>query len=113
MTKTIRFYNRDGFWFADVPEWILQGGSEEDLAMVAGADIWLDFLSNGKDGIHIEISDDEIFDDKLVLLEKDEFGATYNASSYEEMITNQVLWLCNVTIYIFGKFPETIYYKVK
>lgn len=39
--KKISFYNRDGRWFADLPEYIAQGGTEDECEMVMDADSWL------------------------------------------------------------------------
>jgi len=41
-----------------------------------------------------------------------EDGATYIAHSYKEEDINQVMWLCPVTLFVFGEYPEIIYYKV-
>ena len=76
ITKTIPFYNRDGRWFADLPEYIAQGGTEDDCEMVAGADSWLDFISQGKDKIFLNLSTSPLRN-RLTLYDSDEFGATY------------------------------------
>lgn len=110
MTKTIRFYNRDGRWFADLPEYIEAGGTEDDCEMVAGADEWLEFLSKGKDNITLTISTHQQFSEKLNLYSKDEVGGTYIAHEYKEESVNQVVWLCNVTLFVLGCFPDIIYY---
>lgn len=113
MIRTLRFYNRDGRWFADVPQYIEAGGTEDDCEMVAGADTWLELLSEGKDSISITIADDEVLEEKLHLYQKDEAGGTYIAHEYKDKDINLVLWLCNVTLFIFGKFPDIFYYKIK
>lgn len=107
----IRFYRRDTRWFADLPAYIEAGGTEEDCEMVSGADTWLDMLSNYQDSVTVSISDKSPLNEFLVLYNKDEFGGTYIAHSYKENDVNHVLWLCNVTLFIFGQFPDKIYYQ--
>ena len=106
----IRFYNRDGRWFADLPEYIAAGGTEDDCEMVAGADAWLDMLSPSDDNIWLEISESPL-KECLKLYSEDEDGGTYIAHEYNEEPYNSMVWLCNVTKFLFGKFPPTIYYQ--
>ena len=112
MTKNIRFYCREGKWFCDIPEYIASGGTEEDLQMVSGADIWLGMISNYKDNIILKISDSEILNEKLNIYEEDEYGATYIAHTYKDMDINHILWLCSVTHWLFGNYPQIIYYEL-
>jgi hypothetical protein len=111
--KTIRFYRKDTRWYAHLPEYIDQGGTEEECEMVSGADDWLDHISNYSDSVVLNLSDKDPLSEKIVLYEKDEFGATYVAHSYKEEDINQVMWLCPVTVYVFGCYPEVIYYSIK
>lgn len=44
--KTHTFYKDEyGGWYMDLPEYLEQGGSKGDLAMVAGADTMLDSIA--------------------------------------------------------------------
>ena len=108
MTKDIRFYCRDGRWYADLPEYLLLGGTEEECEMIAGADEWLEFLAKGKDSIVVKISDVEQFNSILSKLDEDNEGATYVTATSHIVRT---IWLCNVTKLVFGNFPHLIYYK--
>ena len=108
----IRFYRKENRWYAYLPEYLEQGGTEEECEMVAGADDWLDFLSKNGDSVTLEISDKDSLTEKIVLYEEDEFGATYIAHTYKEEDINQILWLCPVTVFVFGYYPKTIYYHV-
>jgi hypothetical protein len=109
----IRFYKRDTRWYAYLPEYLEQGGAEEECEMVAGADEWLDYLSKNGDSVTLELSDTRPLSEKIVLYESDEFGATYIAHTYKEEDINQVLWLCPVTVFVFGNYPSTINYYVE
>jgi hypothetical protein len=108
----LRFYNRDGRWFADVPGWIESGGTEDDCEMVSGADLWLDHLSNG-DNIFLELSEEKHLKEKLEKIEEDEFGATYLAETYKGLFFEHKMWLCPVTKFLFDKYPNTIYYEIR
>jgi hypothetical protein len=108
MLRTIKFYDKKGKWYADLPDYIAQGGSEEECEMIEGADTWLDKLSNYGRSITLTISDKVKLKEKLFLQNEEEFGATYKEVEY-----GHILWLCNVTKFVFGDFPIVIYYEVK
>lgn len=104
--KTYTFYNRDGKWYINLPEYLAQGGTEEECEMVSGADTWLDQLCQGKDKINIKLNSSFTEGwDKLYKIDEDDFGATYLIESFP-------IWLCPVTKFVFGDFPKEIYYKV-
>jgi hypothetical protein len=109
----IRFYkDEDRRWYADLPEYIAQGGTVEECEMVSGADDWLDFISEKREAVTLALSDQNSLSEKIVLYESDEFGATYIAHTYREEDINQILWLCPVTVFVFGHYPKEIYYHV-
>ena len=55
------FYKDNTGWFIDLPEYINSGlGTKANLAMVLGADTFLDKLSNNGDKITLEISETPI-----------------------------------------------------
>jgi len=79
------------------------------------ADDWLDYLSNKGQEITLILSNKQPLQEKINIYEKPdnlEDGATYIAHSYKEEDINQVMWLCPVTLFVFGEYPEIIYYKV-
>jgi hypothetical protein len=38
-------------------------------------------------------------------------GAVYEAKYYKNVYFNHSLWLCPVTLFVFGSYPDKIYYK--
>lgn len=114
--KTHTFYKESsGGWYIDLPEYLEQGGSKGDLAMVAGADTMLDTIAQGDDRVTITM-DTEPFEgaDELLLTELCEpsmGGGYYFMRSFEEKIVNQQMWLCDVTEFVFQGMPERIYVK--
>lgn len=95
-------YQRE--WYIDLPKY---PGPKAALQMVAGADYLLDVLSEGKDEVKISLSltQKENHCLKLCTTEQTTYGRWY---WYE----NHALWLCPVVVYVFGYYPETIYFKV-
>lgn len=113
-TKRLRFYKKyEDEWFVDLPTWT---GNEDDLQMVEGADTFLEYLAEGKDSVVLRLST-ESFDGASVMelvYRCTTDGAYYIVHSYEGKDIHQPLWLCNVTKFVLGNFPENIYFiKVK
>jgi hypothetical protein len=112
--KTNRFYKDEhGGWYIDLPEYIAQGGSKADLAMVAGADTMLDIVAGHESSVTISM-DLLPFDgaDKLVLMklcEPSMGGGYYLMESFEGKEVNHEMWLCGVTEFVFGYMPKQIF----
>ena len=124
MEKEIRFFKQDSKWYADVPNHSL-----EENEMVMGADIALDYISNGKEEVLLTVTDEYPgYNAPLELTRKehDDEGAYYTVSgllfldfmiSCSEMSGNMPMreefkpeiWICNVTHDIFGEHPKNIY----
>lgn len=127
--KRIRFIKEVGLWYADLPEFLEQGlGSKNNLLMVDGADSFLDLLSkNGKE-VTLDTSEVEFvgYQAKLYRInwgknqellddaghEPVEYGAYYEVNELNEKAFSHRLWLCPVTEYVFGKYPEEMWVRV-
>lgn len=116
MTKKYRFYKDESCWFIDL-KWF--PFNKAHLAMVCGADELLDNLSENSAEVFLEISTKPIKNnyDCLHLVEKLGWvmGAVYEVSATKRIKnsifnTNQ-LWLCAVTLLVFGHYPKNIYFK--
>jgi len=122
---THRFYkDTDGIWYIDLPAFLEAGlGTKANLMMVAGADTFLDKLSNNGDDvtIHIETAP---YAEQQYALTKLRFGldkallkavghADVGYGAYYKASDDHVLWLCPVTEYVFGgSYPKDIYINV-
>jgi hypothetical protein len=114
--RSFKFYKDPEGWFVDLPEWM---GSKSDLQMVAGADSFLDILSQGSDEVWVCLSQTPIRDsDKLVFVKPGDLeswelgeGAWYIMDTYQGIEYNIQMWLCDVTKFVFGDFPKIIYFK--
>lgn len=110
MLRQFKFYKDEGTWYVDLPEW---EGSRADLAMVSGADTMLDIISQGENDIKVLLSTED-FDgsNRLEFIrESPEVGegSWYLMKTYKGIEYNLELWLCDVTIFVFGGFPKNIY----
>ncbi|GAA4339153.1 DUF6717 family protein [Flaviaesturariibacter amylovorans] len=109
------FIRQFGGWYIDLPEYIAQGGSKADLAMVAGADTLLDMIAAGHDQVTLDI-DAAPFEgaDELRLLRvcaPETGGGDYVMEAFEGRRIDQELWLCDVTLFVFGDLPERVYIR--
>lgn len=115
MKRRLKF-EKDGLdWFVNLPEW---EGSRADLQMVCGADVWLDILCQGEWHVWLTISDEpfnganqlELVGEGTYLNETVGSGASYLLNNYIGIEYNLEMWLCDVTKFVFGKFPKIIYF---
>ena len=117
MTRRLKFDKETNGWFIDLPEW---EGSKNDLQMVLNADTWLDIVCHGDWHVWVFVSD-QPFDGAERLIrtslgctlidEPFDSGATYRIESFMGIPYDFSMWLCDVTEFIFGHFPEIIYYR--
>lgn len=117
-----RFYKQDGIWYIDLPEFLEQGlGTTSNLMMVDGADTFLDHLSDQEDEVWVHFSHEPFEVAKYKLLADDygknqsllslighapvQYGRYYTVPEYQ----NHRLWLCPVTEFVFGNYPDVIW----
>ena len=111
--EILRFYKEiSGNWYADIPEWT---GRKSALRMISGADTLLEYMTEDKDtyvkDVHVYFSTEPHEGaDCLVRTKKCLFnGAWYKIKELEGEEINLKLWLCNVTKFVLGGFPDKIY----
>lgn len=101
----------DGRWYIDLPEY---QGSKEELEMVAGADSFLEVLAEGEDKVMLLLSETPFSgSDVLVRLDDEEVivGMMYELNSYKGIPMDLIMWLCPVTVFVFGKYPNYIHFS--
>jgi len=112
---TYRFYKDEGGWFIDLPQYLEQGGSKGDLAMVQGADTMLDRIAGAERAVDLDLglSPFEGADELELLRACDPVigGGDYVLKTFEGKEVNQEMWLCSVTEYVFSYLPERIYLR--
>ncbi|MFD2247487.1 DUF6717 family protein [Pontibacter ruber] len=96
-----------GTWYIDLPAY---PGPKGDLAMVAGADDMLDHLAKGRTRVVVEMSE-KPFDGALAM-EQVKAGEPGGGAYYKPIDHKiQSVWLCDVTTFALGHFPEKIYFR--
>ena len=112
--KKLKFYKEsDNRWYVDLPEWV---GSKAELEMVAGADSMLEYMAEGEAQVWLILSEQEFENadklDFLRLATEIENGAFYKLEKYKGIEIGLEMWLCDVTKFVFGDFPKTIFLSV-
>lgn len=110
------FYKeKDGRWYVDLPHW---QGDKAELEMVCNADVMLDILADGEDEItlEVELTDDPLYHRALVAVltknveDQVDSGAIYNADlPCHYKVRHLTIWLCPVTEFVLGSYPQHIY----
>lgn len=100
-------FNReeDSKWYIDYPQW---EGDKAELEMVLGADYLLDILSQGEDTVYVNFSLEEVEDYKFELERDREDGGGYYYKVTSSFTFFDV-WLCHVTKFVLGDFPQKIW----
>lgn len=120
MTRTYRFYKDEYGWFIDL-KWF--SFNRAHLAMVMGADELLEKLSKGEKEVRLKISTSKFGFKISNKLERRVKLGVLNGATYEQMSPNieiketeyldkNHLWLCAVTLLVFGRYPKSIYYSI-
>lgn len=116
MEKKLNFVKLAGKWFVRLPDY---PGHYSDLEMVLGADVMCDMIDTHDIGYITVIVSTEPSENQFTTKEYtldfvnsttsngEQDGANYRMREYKLDV-----WLCNVTKYVFGEFPATIYIRV-
>lgn len=106
----LRFYRDADGWFVDLPNW---PGPKAALAMVDGADTFLERLGKRNPEVLVEIStqpqpESEWFSVNYVQRHPAGDGAYYRTLHFGQPYD---MWLCGVTEFVLGRMPEVIYVR--
>ncbi|MBW4891101.1 hypothetical protein KXQ82_15350 [Mucilaginibacter sp. HMF5004] len=100
-------------WFLSLPEW---NGGPEELEMVSGADTLLDILSEDGSECILYMSESQFEGAHVIELlaerEPDKGGGgDYILKVYNGEVIDLKIWLCEVTRWVWGKLPVSIYFS--
>ena len=123
MICRLTFIKIAGRWYVHLPDY---DGNIDDLEMVSGADSLCYELDTDNDGVvNVVVSEDNDYVEgnfnwdyvldfimSTVGDDGEVSGAHYNVYDDKNFMQTKQIWLCNVTKYIFKKFPATIYIKM-
>lgn len=110
-TRVFDFVKDRGKGYLELP---VYDGSRDDLRIVSGADTWLDMLSSNGTQVSMRISLNELLPDRIErFFEMPSIGGEYNqARLLNGKRMNHLMWIISVIIFLFGKHPDFIHYKV-
>lgn len=104
----------DHYWYIDFPDWPF---AHHNLMMVAGADTLCEELKYDENHTSVDVvisnkPEESLSSNKYIELKKIDSnllgGATYKVIGAD---TVDELWICPVTLCVFGKYPKYIYLK--
>jgi hypothetical protein len=129
---TLKFHSEVGGpvkrWYYDFPHW---GFEKNNLEMVAGADTLLDYYADGQKEVTLEIyvskelkwkhSCNPEFDtykgEDLIknakFWDRLQLGRGYTGTNVtkENAIETKTFWICPVTLFVLGRYPNYIYVR--
>lgn len=110
----IHFIKVNKLWYCDIPHW--PRAFFDNAQMVGGAAGLLNTMAKDKNEILIEV----VFKEKHLSLPANHYnkarktgsqlwrGAFYDVLSLDFLSS---IWICPVTLFVFGKYPEYIYFR--
>ena len=113
-TKIVSFKKVDGKWYCDIKGW--PKALFAQTLMVGNASKLIEELSNGDDYVRFET----IISKEWIPEINSEYTELMIASSsltggahywIEPSMTAETLWLCPVTLFVYKKYPNYIYFK--
>ena len=116
MEKKLNFIKLAGKWFVHLPNY---EGHYSELEMVLGADVLCDMIDTFDTGYITATISTEPKESNFTIKEYvldfvnstvsngEQDGANYRLREWK-----LDMWLCNVTKYVFGEFPATIYVRL-
>ena len=116
MKKNLKFIKLAGRWFVHLPNY---PGHYSELEMVLGSDVLCDMIDTFETGSITATVSDEPFDSRfssreyvLDFVNSTTSNGKQDGANYRLREWKLDVWLCNVTKYIFGGFPVTIYIRI-
>lgn len=113
--STHTFTKENGAWHIDCPRFLQQIGNEADFTLLQGAKRILDFIAKGATKMTITMDTQPL--EKAGILQLVELGDASKGGGYYQVLNNEgkllkrKLWLCDVTLFVFGDIPERIYIR--
>ncbi|HWJ27999.1 MAG TPA: DUF6717 family protein [Flavisolibacter sp.] len=107
------FYKLNGTWYIDLPEYLEQGGFQNDLEMAEGAHTLLNIISAGRKNVTLRMSTQSFTgSDELELIDHcgaPKGGAIYLLKTCNGKPVDNFIWICDIALFVFGDMPDHIY----
>ena len=113
--KTLNFHKEsNGNWHVVLPEYL---GNKSDLLMIGGADTALDIFSDGGTDVALNVSEQKFDKSDIISFikeAKEEMGegCFYVLEEFKGKKINMQVFLCDVMKFVFGRFPEKLYFTI-
>ena len=111
-------------WYYDFKHWGFKHGQ---LEMVSGANQLCELYANGKNEVTVEIvcakkqlkkyketHDEfigEVLPENTPFLDKYLYGRNYTCNNFSNTNEKKRMWICPVTLFVLGRYPNFIYIK--
>lgn len=105
-------HEEDGLWYIDYPNWPFD---HHNLLMVSGADKLCAFLSDDDKYCRVSVKPSKKRQELEGYFELEQLdsglaaGATYQVNGLQGF--NRTVWICPVTLFVLGCYPQYIYVK--
>jgi hypothetical protein len=109
------FVKEETCWYLDLPQYLAQGGRKAELQLIEGADELLNLFARRKKtaSVQMDVVPFEGADvlELVELCDAPKGGGMYLIRTCRNRTINKTIWLCDVTLFVFGDMPERIYIK--
>lgn len=108
------FFKKDGYWWLQLPH--TNGHPYTEVALTSGIDELLQLLAGRRTQLWLQLATTAFLGASVLVLDAfcpaPDGGAFYRIYPHRGRPMQQRLWVCEVSLLIFGDFPERIYYKL-
>jgi hypothetical protein len=107
------FRREEGIWYIHLPAYLEQGWSKTDLQMVEGAHKFLNRIANGTKKVRLRLCTTPVEGAAMLALvehcDAPRGGAIYNYQRGKDQTRDELFWICDLALLVFGDLPERIY----
>ncbi|HYH14159.1 MAG TPA: DUF6717 family protein [Flavisolibacter sp.] len=109
------FRKESGHWYIDLPEYLEQGYSNNDLEMVEGTSKLLNTISNGSNAVTLRLSTEPFKGSDILELQEHcdapSGGAIYLMERCQGREVAMLIWICDIALFVFGDMPQQIFFQ--
>jgi hypothetical protein len=107
------FIKEEGRWYLDLPDFESRGWTKADLELISGTRRLLNSIASGKKTLTIRMATEPFLGADLLelveLCEAPKGGAIYLMRTCNGQELNVNMWLCDITLLVFGDMPAELY----
>lgn len=107
------FVKEEGRWYLDLPDYEARGWTKADLELISGTRRLLNSIASGKKTLSIRMATQPFPGADLLelieLCDAPKGGAIYLMRTCNGQELNVNMWLCDITLLVFGDMPPELY----